>query len=249
MISNPGRLQKKTDDRLRRGRLLFEGHTKRVFETSIPDNVLLEFKAEFSGLDEKRSASAPRKAALMNDIAAHIFQYLQSFRIPSHFIQKHDETQLLVARLDMIPLAVVVRNIAEGSLCGRYGIEERRELEFPVVELIYRNSQLDYPLVNESHLLAFGVSTPEEIRTTVRIATKANAVLRSFMERRRLRLVDMWMEFGRKNGEILLGDAIIPDSMRLLDTETDELHDGAIFRLGIGDYQKAYRDLHQRLLS
>jgi phosphoribosylaminoimidazole-succinocarboxamide synthase len=154
-----------------------------------------------------------------------------------------------VRRLDMIPIAVVVRNIAAGSLCERYGVTEGRELDFPVVELVYRSRQHDYPIINESHILALGVSTPDEVRSTVRIATKTNAVLRSFMERRRFRLVDLWLEFGRQNGEVFLGDAVIPDVMRVLDVETTTIHDGSRFRLGIGDYTAAYVDLSKRFLA
>ena len=240
--------EKHSEQKIRRGRLLFEGQCKRVFESSDPDKILLEFKAEFPG-SEKTEKVAPSKPALTSQVAAHIFDYQQSFRIPTHFIQRHDDSQLLVRRLDMIPIAVVVRNIAAGSLCERYGVTEGRELDFPVVELVYRNRQYDYPIINESHILALGVCTPEEVRATVRIATKTNAVLRSFMERRRFRLVDMWLEFGRQDGEVFLGDAIIPDVIRVLDVETTTIHDGSRFRLGIGDFADAYIAISKRFLA
>ena len=239
---------KPSEQKIRRGRLLFEGQSKRIFESSETDKVYLEFKNEFSG-SARKDTVAPSKPTLAAEVAAHIFDYLQSFRIPTHFVERQQSANLLVRRLDMIPIAVVVRNIAAGSLCERYGVTEGRELDFPVVELVYRNRQYDYPIINESHILALGVSTPDEVRSTVRIATKTNAVLRSFMERRRFRLVDLWLEFGRQNGEVFLGDAIIPDVMRVLDVESSTIHDGTRFRLGIGDYTDTYTDLSKRFLS
>ncbi len=242
-------MEKKTEQTLKRGRLLYEGQWKRVFETNKPDQVLLEFKSEFPQRDRSGARNVKGKPRLASQMAEHIFAYLQSFRIPHHFIARHDESMLLVRRLEMIPVAIVVRNIAAGSLCEKYGISESRELEFPIVELMYRNRLLDYPMVNESHVLAFGVSTPEEIRTMIRIATKTNAVLRSFMERRRMRLADLWLEFGRGNKDVYLADAITPDTMRILDSETGDLYDGSIFRLGIGEYTEQYVSLYKRLTT
>ena len=241
-------LEKKPEQTLKRGRLLYEGQSKRVFETNRPDQVLIEFKSEFPQR-EPGTPRVPAKPRLAAHIAEHVFSYLQSFRIPNHFIARHDDAMLLVKRLEMIPVAIVVRNIAAGSLCQKYGVTESRELEFPIVEMLYKNRQLDYPMVNESHVLAFGVSTPEEIRTMVRIAAKTNAVLRSFMERRRMRLVDLWVEFGRNGHDVLLADALIPDTMRILDTETGDVFDGSLFRLGIGNYAESYASLHKRLTT
>lgn len=242
-------MEKKDKKTIQRGRLLYEGLSKRVYETSVEDEVILEFKSEFPNREGTEKSKELRKSRCSSEIAEHIFSYLNSFRIPNHFISRHEKSALIVKRLEMIPVAMVVRNIAAGNLCGRYDLEEGRELEFPVVEMVYRNHQLDNPMVNESHILAFGVSTPEELRTMVRIANKTNAVLRSFMERRRFRLVDVWLEFGRMNGEVLIGDAITPDSSRVMDMDTNVIHDGSIFRLGIGDYQSTYISLYKRLMS
>ena len=243
-------VEQKAKKSVRRGRLLFEGRMKRVYETGDPDVVQLEFKAEFP--ESPASAEKPHvpKANCEALIAEHVFQYLHSFRIPTHFLGREDPNVLLVSRMEMIPVAIVVRNIAAGQLCQRYDIEEGRELEFPIVELMYRNHKIDNPMVNESHVLAFGVSTPEEIRTMIRMATKTNAVLRSFFERRHFRLVDFWLEFGRVNGdEVKIGDAITPDSIRVLDPETNTMFDGALYRLGIGESTASYLNLTKRLTS
>ena len=233
---------------LRRGRLLYEGSLKRVYETSDADVVQLEFKTDFQDSDGQASPQTP-KPQCEALIAEHVFQYLQSFRIPNHFVGRESADALLVKKMQMIPVAIVVRNIAAGKLCQHYDIEEGRELEFPIVELLYRNHKLYNPLVNESHILAFGVSTPEEIRTMIRISTKTNAVLRSYFERRHLRLVDFWLEFGRCGSEVLIGDAITPDSLRVLDTANNSIFDGSLFRLGIGESTESYISLTKRLTT
>jgi phosphoribosylaminoimidazole-succinocarboxamide synthase len=234
---------------LRRGRILYEGSAKRVFETNDPQLVLLDFKSEFPQRPHPVKGVPATKPDCSALIAEHLFQYLNSFRIPNHFVARHGTGCLVVRKMEMIPVAVVIRNIAAGSFCAKYDVHEGREMEFPIIEQFYRNHQLDNPLVNESHIFSFGVATPEELRTMVRIATKTNAVLRSFLERRHLRLVDLWIEFGRIDGEVFIGDALTPDTMRLLDFDSSRLYDGSVFRLGIGDYADGYRQLCTRLLS
>jgi phosphoribosylaminoimidazole-succinocarboxamide synthase len=235
---------------VRRGRLLYEGRMKRVFETTDPEVAQLEFKTEFPNAELFPTAQRYPKPYCEALIAEHIFQYLQSFRIPNHFRQRETPQTLIVTRMQMIPVAIVVRNIAAGQLCQRYDVEEGHELEFPIVELMYRTHKTESPMVNESHVLAFGVSTPEEVRTMVRIATKTNAVLRSFFERRHLRLVDFWIEFGRtKSGEVMIGDAITPNTMRVLDPVGSTMYDGALYRLGIGEATESYLSLTKRLTS
>lgn len=242
-------MEKKSAVTLHRKRLIFEGRHKRIFETTQAGVAILEFKTDFHKTEGSKHTDPLRKAVLNASISHHVFSYLNSFRIPNHYIEQFGKSELVIRKLEMIPIAVVVRNIAAGSLSTRYGLPEGRELEFPVVELVYRNDALENPMVNESHILAFGISTPEEIRTMVRIATKTNAVLRSFCERRQLRLVDVWLEFGRFEGQILLGDEITPDTCRFLDMETNTMYDGSLYRLGLGEYKAAYQALYQRLIA
>lgn len=231
----------------RKGRLLYEGRSKRIYETSDPEQCILEFKTHFVAPGTEGDPEG--KPAWSVDIARHMFQYLESFRIPNHYLGTVGYGELAARRMEMIPIAVVARNVAFGKLCERFGIEENRELDFPIIELVYRSAQHDNPILNESHILAFGISTPEEIRTMVRIATKTNAVLRSFMERRRLRLIDLWLEFGRTKGEVLIGDALTPETMRVCDNESGTVYDGSRYRLGIGNYRDQFAFLHKRLTS
>jgi phosphoribosylaminoimidazole-succinocarboxamide synthase len=236
-----------TETEPKQTRLMFEGRAKRVYETTEPDIVHIEFKTDFA--QDGAEAIEPQKPKCAALISEYIFKYLSSFRIPNHFVKRLKSNALEAHKMDMIPVAVVVRNYAAGSFCDRFGLDEGAELEFPVVELVYKNYQIGYPLVNETHILAFGVSTSDEMRTIQRIATKANAVMRSFMERRGFKLHDMWLEFGRHEGEVLIGDAVYPDTFRLSDMKTGELYDGSLYRLGIGDYHEAYQMLYERLTA
>ncbi len=226
---------------------MYEGRSKRVYETSDPGIVHIEFKTEFSQQDD--TVKMQPKPACASKIADYIFKYLHSFRIPNHFIERLPGNELAVHKMEMIPVAVVVRNYASGSFCERFGLVDGSELEFPVVELVYKNYQIGYPLVNETHILAFGVSTSNEMRTMQRIATKVNAVMRSFMERRGFRLLDMWLEFGRYEGEVYIGDALYPDTFRVQDMKTGAMFDGSLYRLGIGDYRLPYKTLYDRLTA
>lgn len=240
-------METQTDTPLKRSRLLYEGRSKRVYETSDPDSVFIEFKTEFQ--QKNNDNDGPSKAECAARVTEYVFKYLNSFRIPNHFMERRDTSELHVRKMSMIPVAVVVRNFAYGSFCERFGLDEGTELEFPVVELVYKNNQIGYPLVNETHILAFGVSTSTEMKTMQRIATKANAVMRSFMERRGFRLIDMWLEFGRFEGEVLIGDALYPDSFRVQEIKSGDLYDGSLYRLEIGDYREEYTRLHDKLTA
>ncbi len=228
-------------------RLIFEGRSKKIFETDDEEVVVLESKARFP--EEDKNADVYDKAKLNTEITSHIFSYLHSYRIPNHFIQVVGDNKFAARRLEMIPLGIVIRNIAAGSICQRYGMSEGRELDFPIIEMYYKNGQLGNPMVAESHVFALGLATPDEVRAAVRLGTKTNAVLRSFAERRRLLLADIWMEFGRAGDEIILGNDITPDSCRLIDAESKELFDSSRYRLGVGDYREEYERLHSRLVS
>jgi phosphoribosylaminoimidazole-succinocarboxamide synthase len=240
-------LEKDQKNTLHRRRLILEGRSKRIYDSTQPGVAILEFKSEFGHSKEARSV--PHKSELNASVSHHIFTYLHSFHISTHHLGVFAKHELMVKKLEMIPIAVVVRNIAAGSLATRYGLPEGRELEFPIVELVYKNESLNHPILNESHVLAFGISTPEEVRSMMRLASKTNAVMRSFCERRHLRLVDIWFEFGRCEGQVLLGDEITPDTCRFMDVESATLYDGSVYRLGLGDYAEAYAALAHRLIA
>jgi len=232
---------------LKKGKLLYEGKAKKLYETSSPDLLIQYFKDDATAFDGTKKAVIKNKGVINNKISSHIFQYLENYHIPTHFEKILSDREMLIKKLEIIPLEVVMRNIASGSLCKRYGIEEGRELESPILELYYKNDALHDPLMNEYHVRALGLATQEELDTISRMARKINAVLSSFFERRNLRLVDFKLEFGRYRNKILVGDEISPDTCRLWDMETGEKLDKDRFRFDPGDVERAYEEVYNRI--
>ncbi|RMI26240.1 MAG: phosphoribosylaminoimidazolesuccinocarboxamide synthase [Calditrichaeota bacterium] len=191
--------------------LLVEGTTKKVHATSQSDQVIVEFHEKASGKGAKKAAA--EKAAVNNAVSSFLFEYLESFNVPTHFVKKLDEKSFLANRMDMIPMIVAVYNIASKDLAERLGIEEGKVLEFPIVEMYYKDAKRKFPMINEYHAYALGLCDRKEMTSITRIATKVNAVLKSFLERKQLRLVRLQMEFGRQQHQIVLGDEISLDTM------------------------------------
>jgi phosphoribosylaminoimidazole-succinocarboxamide synthase len=173
--------------------LLFEGKTKKFYSTDTPEFLVQEFTDEVTAFDGTKRGKLKKKGELHNEISAYLFEYLESYHVPTHFVRKLTPTEMLVKRLEMIPVEVVVRNIATGNFCKRFGVKEGETLRYPIVEHYYKNEDLDNPLVNEYHLYAFGLATPEEVKTMNRMASKINVVLRSFFERRKLIPLAEWI--------------------------------------------------------
>jgi phosphoribosylaminoimidazole-succinocarboxamide synthase len=164
-------------------------------------------------------------------------------------VQAVSNNEMLVKKLQMIPIEVVMRNIASGSLVKRYGVEDGITLKYPVFELYLKDDARHDPMINETHCFAFGMCTPEEMRAINRITSKINAVLKSFFERRDLLLVDFKVEYGRGEGGIFLADEISADSCRIWDMKTSKKLDKDRFRQDLGDVEKAYEELMVRILS
>ena len=229
--------------------MLHEGKAKKVWSTEDPQLIIQEFKDDATAFDGKKKGQIKNKGIINNEISSYLFNYLENYYVPTHFVKKLNDRQMLCKKLDIIPIEVVMRNIAAGSLCKRYNVEEGKVLDTPVIELYLKNDDLHDPLMNEYHAYAFGLATPEEIRTIVRSATKINAVLRSFFERRNLKLVDFKLEFGRHKKQILLGDEISPDTCRFWDVISDEKLDKDRFRLDLGKVEEAYEEVKSRIFT
>ena len=229
--------------------LLAEGKGKKVWSTEDNDKVVIEFKDEASAFNGKKKGKIKNKGIINNDISEYLFNYLENYYVPTHFIKKISERQMLCKKLDIIPMEIVMRNVAAGSLCTRYNIEEGKVLDTPIMELYLKNDKLGDPLMNEYHAYAFDIVTPEEIRTIVRLSTKINAVLKSFFTRRNLKLVDFKLEFGRYNKQVVLADEISPDSCRVWDISSNEKLDKDRFRFDMGKVEEAYEEVKKRIFS
>lgn len=227
---------------------LYEGKAKIVYETDHEDFLIQEFKDDASAFDGAKKGKIKSKGTINNQISAHLFTYLDSYHVPNHFVRLQSDRSMVVKRLDMIPLEVVMRNIATGSLVKRYGVEDGKKLQQPVLEYYLKDDEKHDPMVNEHHIVSFGYATEEELRQIQRFTQKINAVLRDFFLRRNLKLVDFKLEFGRsKSGKILLGDEISPDTCRLWDAETAEKLDKDRFRQDLGKVEEAYEEVRKRV--
>lgn len=228
---------------------LYEGKAKKVFLTDDSNLVIQEFKDDATAFNNKKKGTIADKGIVNNAVSCKLFTILEENGIRTHLVEKLSDREMLCWRLDIIKVEVVVRNIAAGSLVKRYGFAEGTVLERPIVEFYLKDDDLDDPLMNESHAVALGVATLEELAVLKQRAEAINALLRKFFAERKLKLVDFKLEFGRHNNEILLGDEISPDTCRFWDLETNEKMDKDRFRFDLGSVEDAYSEVQRRVLD
>ena len=228
--------------------LLYEGKAKRIYATNDEQIVLVEYKDSATAYNGQKKADIIGKGRLNNEITSLLFLKLKDQGIDSHFIERVSETEQLVKKVTIIPLEVVVRNIAAGSLANRLGIEEGRELTKPIVEFYLKNDDLGDPLLTIDHVLELQAATAEEATILREKALQINTVLSSFFNDLGIRLIDFKLEFGKdSDGQLLLADEISPDTCRLWDKETNEKLDKDVFRRDLGSLTDAYENILSRL--
>ncbi|STO97626.1 phosphoribosylaminoimidazolesuccinocarboxamide synthase [Helicobacter canis] len=229
--------------------LLYEGKGKKLFATENPNEVIAEFKDDLTAFNAQKRSSEDGKGALNCLISSILFNLLAQKGIKSHFIQFLSSTTMLCQKVQIIPIEVVVRNIATGSLSKRLGIEDGLVLPFTLVEFYYKDDALNDPIINDEHCKILGIVDDENDLSFLRDqARKINAILRDFFDQRGLKLVDFKLEFGRNaQGEIILADEISPDSCRLWDKQTNQKLDKDRFRQDLGDLKGAYEEVLRRI--
>lgn len=228
--------------------MLYEGKAKRIYATDNEQIVLVEYKDSATAFNGQKKADITGKGRLNNEITSLLFLKLKENGIDSHFIEKISETQQLVKKVEIIPLEVVVRNVAAGSLSKRLGIEEGSTLSTPLVEFYLKNDDLGDPLVTVDHILELKAATTEETNVLKEKALQINTVLSSFFNELGIRLIDFKLEFGKDSeGQILLADEISPDTCRLWDQKTNEKLDKDVFRRDLGSLTEAYENILNRL--
>ncbi|WP_101845803.1 phosphoribosylaminoimidazolesuccinocarboxamide synthase [Halobacillus sp. Marseille-P3879] len=232
-----------------KGSLLYEGKAKRVYHVNDqPDQLILSYKNDATAFNGKKKDEFEGKGRLNNLITSKIFEYLHQQNLHSHFIKSLNDTEQLVSRTTIIPLEVVVRNIAAGSITRRLGIEEKSDFKPPIVELFYKEDELDDPILNDQHALYLTDVTEAELESIKQKALKVNDYLIDLFKQADLNLVDFKLEFGRlADGSIVLADEISPDTCRLWDRETGEKMDKDVFRESLGDLISVYENILQRL--
>ncbi len=233
---------------MERGRLLYEGKAKRVYETERPDAYLVEFKDDATAFNGQKRGQIEGKGRYNNRISEILFGYVAEAGIATHFLRSLSEREMLVRRVTIIPLEVVTRNIAAGTLATRVGIAEGTPLKRPVVEFYYKNDDLGDPLINRSHALALELATMEQMAWLEETALKINGILQREFAKRNVVLVDFKLEFGSlPDGSLLLADEISPDTCRLWDAVSREKLDKDRFRRDLGQVEEAYREILRRL--
>lgn len=229
-------------------RKLYEGKAKIIYDTGAADTYLVEFKDEATAFNAQKRGVIGEKGPRNRDISAALFRYLEEHGIPTHYVDSVGEREMVVRRLRMIPVEVVVRNIAAGSLAKRLGLQEGARLARTVLEFYLKDDALGDPMVNEYHIYALGLATQEEVVAMAELALKVNSLLAPYLREHGLELVDFKLEFGvDDSGRVVLGDEISPDTCRFWDSSTGEKLDKDRFRQDLGGVEEAYAEVWRRL--
>jgi phosphoribosylaminoimidazole-succinocarboxamide synthase len=227
--------------------LIYEGKAKKLYTTDDPDLLIQYFKDDATAFNAKKRGTIEEKGILNNRMSEIFFGLVEKEGVRTHFVKRLSDREMLVKRLEIIPVETVVRNLVAGSLAKRLGLEEGRELPRPIVEYYYKSDPLDDPMIIEDHIYAFGFATEPELSKIRVMALRVNDVIRRFLDARGILLVDAKFEFGRHKGEILLGDEICPDTCRFWDKATREKLDKDRFRRDLGNVEGAYREMMARV--
>ncbi|HVP25407.1 MAG TPA: phosphoribosylaminoimidazolesuccinocarboxamide synthase [Methanomicrobiales archaeon] len=232
---------------MKKGALLYRGKAKSVYLTDNPDEVSVEFRDDITAFDGGKMAVLGDKGVYNAAVSAFFFEYLEIHGVKTQYIHMLDRRTMLVRRLSMIPLEVIVRNVAAGSLVKRYPFEEGTVLSPPVIMLDYKDDSRHDPMVNDDIIFALELVTREELLTIRKLALKVNDLLRTYLAGLSITLVDFKLEFGRFKGNILVGDEISMDSMRLWDAKTKESLDKDVYRFDKGDVMATYAAVAERI--
>lgn len=230
-----------------RGSLMYEGKGKQLFASETQGELIQLFKDDATAFDGIKHDVIAGKGELNCAISSFIFEKLQAVGLASHYLARTGQVEMRVRKLEMIPVEIVVRNVAAGSICKRLGLEEGLVLDHPLTELFYKSDELHDPLINDEHAELFGWATRDEIDVMRATALKVNGVLTKMFDEVGIRLVDYKLEFGKAGGEIMLGDEITPDGCRLWDAETGRKLDKDVFRRDLGGLSEVYHEVANRL--
>ncbi|MCX7877051.1 MAG: phosphoribosylaminoimidazolesuccinocarboxamide synthase [Ignavibacteria bacterium] len=235
----------------RKNKLIYEGKAKKLYTIKGLKGLLIqEFKDDATAFNAQKKGKILNKGIINCGLTDYIFRYLEKKRIKTHLVKQISPTEMVIHKLKIIPIEVVVRNIAAGSLLKKTSFREGQILPKPIVEFYYKNDALGDPMISDSHALAMKLGNEKDLLTLKKLALKINSVLIPLFRKKGLKLVDFKLEFGKdKNGRIILGDEITPDTCRLWDIKTGRKLDKDVFRFDLGDVDAAYREVSERLLG
>lgn len=227
---------------------LYEGKAKKVFRTDDAEILIVSYKDDATAFNGLKKGTIVGKGIINNRMSNLLMQRLEKAGVPTHFVEEINERETLVKKVSIVPLEVIVRNIAAGSFSKRYGVDEGVVFDSPTIEFSYKNDDLGDPLLNEYHALALHLATPDEIETIKKYSFIVNEQLKAFWKECGITLVDFKLEFGRlSDGTIVLADEISPDTSRLWDSKTGEKLDKDRFRRDLGGTEDAYAEVMKRL--
>lgn len=229
---------------------LYEGKAKLVYSTEDSETYIVSYKDDATAFNGLKKGTIAGKGVINNRVSNHLMKILEDNLIPTHLIKQLSDRETAVKKVDIVPIEVIVRNIAAGSLSKRLGLPEGTKLKKPVLEYCYKNDQLGDPMINQYHIAALGLATEDEMRIIAAYSFKINKILSDYFRDIKIELVDFKLEFGRTTDRtIILADEISPDTCRFWDSETGKKLDKDRFRRDLGDVEGAYKEIMERLIG
>ena len=232
---------------------LYEGKAKKVFATDNPDYVIVSYKDDATAFNGLKKGTIVGKGVINNKMTNMMMKMLEKKGVPTHFVEEIDDRNTVVKKVQIVPLEVIIRNVAAGSFSKKYGVPEGTPFKAPTIEFSYKNDELGDPLINSYHALALGLATPEEIETIKKMAFTVNDIMKEFFKHLNIDLIDFKLEFGRFKGQIVLADEISPDTCRFWeagswDTTKHVSLDKDRFRRDLGGVEDAYAEIFKRIV-
>lgn len=229
---------------------LYEGKAKKVYATNDPDCVIVDYKDDATAFNGEKKGTISGKGVINNKMTNYMLAMLEKEGVPTHLVKEISDRETIVKKVSIVPLEVIVRNVAAGSFSKRMGVEEGTKLLCPILEFSYKNDDLGDPFINDYYALALGIATKEEIDTITKYAFKINEFMVDFFKKLNIDLIDFKIEFGKtSDGTIILADEISPDTCRFWDSTTHEKLDKDRFRRDMGGVEDAYQEIMKRLMG
>lgn len=229
--------------------MLYEGKAKKVYQTDDENYYIVDYKDDATAFNGQKKGTIADKGIINNRVSNHLFKMLEEKGVPTHFVKEISDRETIVKKVEIVPLEVIVRNIAAGSLSKRLGIPEGTVLPKTVLEFSYKDDELGDPMINDYHAYAMELATEEELNTIKKIAFQVNDILSDYLKDLNIMLIDFKLEFGRYDGKIILADEISPDTCRFWDSVTKEKLDKDRFRRDLGNVEDAYKEVLKRLMG
>ena len=229
--------------------MLYEGKAKKVYKTEDENLYIVDYKDDATAFNGLKKGSIAGKGVINNKMTNIVFQYLAENGVENHFVKEISDRETLVKKVKIVPLEVIVRNIAAGSFSKKFGVEEGTPLKNAVLEFSYKNDDLGDPMINDMQITAIGIATEQELKTISESALKINELMKKFFIERDIILVDFKIEFGKYGDKIILADEVSPDTCRLWDANTKQKLDKDRFRRDLGGVEEAYEEVWKRITS